>query len=152
MLPNNALQATREGARARAQTFGFRRMKYHDFHLRGYSVEQFGGRIVLDLVLNHPGREREESRIVFTGVACHSFDHSAHAIITDIEEVAVDDLVQEEEQRLSFLAHQHGLKHWKSDISVYIATLKKEQLRGWRIGSAIGFGGFVIARAIEGEP
>jgi hypothetical protein len=126
-------------------------MKYHDFHLRGYSVEQFGGRIVLDLVLDNPGREKEESRIVFIDVACYSFDHSEGAIITDIEEVEIDNLVREEEQKLSFFARQHGLKHWRNDLSDYIATLKKEKLRGWCIDSAIGFGGFVIARAIESE-
>ena len=139
-------------ARALTQTFGFRRMKYHDFHLRGYSLEQFGGRIVLDLVLDHPGREKEESRIVFTDVACYSFEHSAGAIITDIEEVEIENLAREEEQKLSFLARQHGLKHWRTDLSDYIATLQRERLHSWYIGSAIGFGGFVIARAIEGEP
>jgi hypothetical protein len=126
-------------------------MKYHDFRLRRYSVEQFGSRIALDLVFDHPGRKKEESRIVFTEVACYSFDHSAGAIITEIEEVEIESLAQEEEQKLSFFAQQHGLKHWRTDLSDYVATLRKEQLRGWRIGSAIGFGGFVIARAIDGK-
>lgn len=127
-------------------------MKYHDFHLRGYLVEQFGGRIVLDLVLDHPGREKEESRIVFTDVACYSFDHSAGAIITDIEEVDIEGLAREEEQKLSYFARQHGLKYWRIDLLDYIATLKREKLRGWCIDSAVGFGGFVIARSIENDP
>lgn len=124
-------------------------MKYHDFHLRGYSVEQSGSRIVLDLVFDYPGRGKEESRIAFSDVACYSFDHSTGAVITDIEEVEVDVLAHEEERKLSFLARQYGLAHWKTDLSDYIAALQREQLRGWRIGSAIGFGGFVIARSVE---
>ena len=124
-------------------------MKYHDFHLRGYSVEQSGGRIVLDLVFDYPGREKEESRIEFLGVVCYSFDHSTGAIITDIEEVEIEALAREEEPKLSFFARQYGLTHWKTDLSDYIATLQREQLRGWRIGSAIGFSGFVIARSVQ---
>jgi hypothetical protein len=126
-------------------------MKYHDFYLRGYSVEQSGGRIVLNLVFDSPGREKEESRIEFSDVACYSFDHTTGAIITDIEELEIETLVHEEERKLSFFARQYGLAHWKTDLSEYIATLQSEQLRGWRIGSAIGFGGFVIARSIAGS-
>jgi hypothetical protein len=124
-------------------------MKYHDFHLRGYSVEDFGARIVLDLVCDHPDQKKEESRIEFCDVACYSFDHASGAIITDIEELDVATLAREEGQKLAFLARQHGLKYWKADISDYIATIQKEQLRGWRIDSAIGFAGFVIARTVE---
>jgi hypothetical protein len=124
-------------------------MKYHDFHLREYSVVDFGNRIALELVYDYPGEERQESRIEFSAVACYSFDHTCGAIITDIEEVDVATLAKEEEQKLVSFAHRRGLKYWKTDISDYIATLRKEQLRGWRIGSAIGFSGFVIARSIK---
>lgn len=124
-------------------------MKYHDFHLRGYSVKDFGARIVLDLVFDYPDRKKEESRIEFRDVACYSFDHACGAIITDIEELNVATLAREEEQKLAYFARQHGLKHWKTGISDYIAAIQKEQLRGWRIDSAIGFSGFVIARSLE---
>lgn len=124
-------------------------MKYHDFHLREYSVVDFGNRIALELVYDHPGQEKQESRIEFSDVACYSFDHTCGAIITDIEELDVATLAQEEEQKLVLFARQHGLRYWKTDIWDYIATLQKEQLRGWRIGSAIGFSGFVIARSIK---
>jgi len=126
-------------------------MKYHDFHLRGYSVESFGSRIVLHLVYDYPGGEKQESRIEFSDVACYSFQHTTGAIITDIEELDVATLVKEEEDKLLDFARQYGLKFWKTDISNYIATLQKEGLRGWRINSAIGFGGFVIARSVKGD-
>jgi len=127
-------------------------MKYHDFHLRGYSVEAYGTKIVLDLVYDYPGEEKEESRVEFSDVACYSFDHATGAIITDIEETQVSVLAKKEEQKLTFLAHVYGLKYWKKDLADYIAALEKEQLRAWRIGSAIGFGGFVIGRSVIGYP
>jgi hypothetical protein len=126
-------------------------MKYHDFHLRGYSVENFGGRIVLDLANVNPGGEEQESRIEFSDVVCYSFDHTTGAIITDIEEIDLTTLVREEEHRLLHFAKQHGLKFWKTDISEYAATLQKEGFKGWRIDSAIGFSGFVIARSVNGS-
>src|SRR4051812_23806606 len=101
-------------------------MNYHDFHLRGYLVEQSGRRITLDLVFDYPGREKQESRIEFSDVACYSFDHSCGAIITDIEEVGIAILAREEERKLSFFARQYGLDHWKADLSDYIATLQRE--------------------------
>jgi hypothetical protein len=127
-------------------------MKYHDFHLRGYSVEGFGSRIVLDLVYDYPGHERQESRIEFSDVVRYSFEHTTGAIITDIEELDVPTLIKEEEHKVVFFARQHGLKFWELDISDYIVTLQKEGLKGWRIDSAIGFGGFVIARSVKGVP
>lgn len=44
-------------------------MRYHDFHLRGYSVSDFGAHIELDLVYDYPDCEKVESRITFSGVA-----------------------------------------------------------------------------------
>lgn len=126
-------------------------MKYHDFRLRGYSVEEFGNRIVFDLVFDHTDQNIEESKITFLGVACYSFNHTTGAIITDIEEFDVASLAREEEQKLVCFAREHGLKHWKNDIVDYISILQKEKLRGWKIDSAIGFGGFVIARSVEGS-
>lgn len=124
-------------------------MNYHDFHLRGYSVESFGSRVVLDLVYDYPSREKQESRIEFSDVACYSFEHTTAAIITDISELDVDTLVKEEEQKLALFARQHGLKFWKTGISDYIVDLQNEGLKGWRIESAIGFSGFVIARSVK---
>ncbi len=70
-------------------------LRYHDFHLRGYAVSDFGTRIVLDLV--------------YRGVL--------------------------------FL---DGLKD-------YLNALRNEYMRAWRIASALGFDGFVIAKSISGE-
>ena len=126
-------------------------MKYHDFHLRGYSVEAHGATIVLDLVYDHPGRDIQESRIKFSDVACYSFDHTTGAIITGIEEVDIAALAKEQEQKLSFFAKQYGLSHWKTDLTQYVAALETERLRAWRIDSAIGFSGFIIARSVSGS-
>jgi hypothetical protein len=127
-------------------------MKYHDFHLRGYSVENFGSHIVLDLVYEYPSKDRHESRIEFSGVVCYSFQYTTGAVITNIEEMEVATLVKEEEALLAAFAQQYGLKYWKRDISDYIDTLRKERFRAWRIESAIGFSGFVIGRSVEGSP
>jgi hypothetical protein len=62
-------------------------MKYHEFHLRGYAVRDFGARIILDLVFDYPDRTKEESRIEFCDAACYYLDHACGAIITDIEEL-----------------------------------------------------------------
>ena len=126
-------------------------MKYHDYHLRGYAVENFGTRVVLDLVYDYPDTDKQESRIEFSDVACYFFQHTTGAIITDIEKLDVATLVKEEEQLLVSFAHQYGLKYWNKDISDYVDTLQKEQFFGWRIESAIGFDGFVIARTIDGS-
>ena len=127
-------------------------MQYHDFHLRGYSVENFGSHIVLDLVYDYPGTDKLESRIEFRGVVCYSFQHTTGALITDIDEMEVATLVKEEEAVLTAFALQHGLTYWKRNILEYIDTLRQERFRAWRIEWAIGFSGFVIGRSVEGNP
>lgn len=36
-------------------------MRYHDFHLAGYTVSDFGGTVTLHLIYDYPGQAREES-------------------------------------------------------------------------------------------
>ena len=127
-------------------------LRYHDFHLRGYSVSDFGSRIELDLVHDYPGcPEKVESRITFSGVVCYSFVHPSGAILTEIDEVPVASLVAEELSFLTEAARQHGLEHWGSGPDEYVRTLQKEWLRAWRLESAVGFSGFVIALNVEGH-
>jgi hypothetical protein len=61
-------------------------MKYHDYHLQGYTVADFGGKVTLHLVLDYPGRSRDESYIEFSRVALYNFTHTTAAIVTDIVE------------------------------------------------------------------
>jgi len=127
-------------------------MRFHDYHLKGYSVLDSGSRIVLNLAYDYPGTERQESVVVFEDVACYHFKHTASAILTDLEEVNLDALVAEEAVLLASLAHDHGLAHWKTDAGQYSETLRNLGMRAWRLESAIGFSGFVIAGNVVGTP
>ncbi len=126
-------------------------LRYHDFHLQGYSVSEGGERIDLDLVYAYPGEAREQSQITFSGVACYSFVHTEDAIITDIPEVPVDALVANEAAFLTENARLYGLRFWHSDLEQYVVTLHQQGLRAWKVIGAVGFYGFVIARAIHGR-
>ena len=127
-------------------------MRFHDFHLKGYSVLESGARIILDLAYDYPGVEKEQSRIEFSDVACYHFNHTTAAIITDIEEVDLKTLVEEQAALLVSFAHKHGLAHWRTDAVEYLGALKSKGMRAWRLESAIGFSGFVIARNVVGTP
>ncbi len=111
-----------------------------------------GSRIVFDLMYDYPGVEKVQSRIEFLGVVCYHFKHTMGAIITDIEEVELSALVNEESGLLESFEHDHGLAHWQTNVVQYADTLGKENMRAWRIESAIGFSGFVIGAAVEGTP
>ncbi len=129
-------------------------LRFHDFHLRGYTVSDFGTRIVLDLVYDYPDAGKDESRITFSDVACYSFLHPSGAIITDIDELDVATLVREEAAFFTRVAPQYGLRHWNySDrgLEDYLSALRNEQMRAWRITSAVGFDGFVIAKSVSGQ-
>ena len=123
-------------------------MRYHDFHLAGYAVSDFGATIVLDLV--GPGESREMSRIQFADVAAYHFVHTGGAIITDIAEVPLPEFVQQNGQQLADWCRLHGgYNHWSDDRAKYIATLEQGGYHAWTIDSAVGFEGFVIAKSVR---
>jgi hypothetical protein len=124
-------------------------MRYHEFHLRGYTVSDFGSTIVLHLVYDYPGQPKERSDIEFSDVICHYFIHGSSAIIIRIDEEPIAEFIREEEQLLSSLATKHGLNYWHTDASEYVRTLERKGFRVWRIASATGFGGFVMARNVR---
>ena len=124
-------------------------MRYHDFHLRGYTVAESGRKITLDLVYDYPGHSHERSLIEFADVACYRFVHSEGAIITDINEVPLDALVKQEEAFLTATAAAQGLSFWTVNLETYCEQLTKERYRAWRIDSAVGFTGFVIAKQLN---
>jgi hypothetical protein len=126
-------------------------VRYHDFHLAGYSVSDFGGTIVLRLVYDYPGQPHDTSRITFADVSAYHFVHTGGAIITDIDEVPLSQLIAEVGPQLAEWWRQHGgYAHWSDEPTVYIETLEQTGHRGWTIGSAIGFEGFVIAKSVQG--
>ena len=124
-------------------------MRYHDFHLAGYEVRDHGGTIVLHLIYDYPGRPKEESLIEFSGVAAYHFVHTGGAIITDLTELPLPDLLLRVGDRLGEWWRQHGGYHlWDDDREKYGARLQENGYRAWTIDSAIGFEGFVIAKAV----
>lgn len=125
-------------------------MRYHDFHLDGYTVRDSGGNLVLHLSLDSEHDGRVESRIEFTGVSVYHFVHTGGAILTEIVEMPVRELVKQEQAFLSEAAHKLGLRNWNQDLADFITCLEQQGLRAWGIGSAIGFEGFVVARAVSG--
>ena len=128
-------------------------MRYHDFHLEGYAVTNFGSEIVLDLVRNYSKPLPERSRIHFSDVATYHFIHTGNTIITEITETSLSDLLAKYGDQLTEWWRLYGgILHWKDDRAGYIETLQQKGYSAWTIHSAIGFEGFVIARAIGSSP
>ena len=123
-------------------------MHYHDYHLRGYTVSEFGKRIVLDLVFDYAGLPKAESRIEFTGVAAHQFTLGMGAIIVEIVEEPIAAFVESQRPLLAQIANEIGLAHWVAPGDDYAQRLEDAGLRVWNIESAIGFSGFVIAKDV----
>jgi hypothetical protein len=127
-------------------------MRYHDFHLEGYAVTKFGSEIVFDLVWNYPDSPIERSRIRFLDVVAYHFIHTGGAIFTEIMDVSLPDLFREHGDQFTEWWRMHGgFRYWKDDRDEYIETLKQKGYSAWSIYSAIGFGGFVIARSVGEE-
>jgi len=96
-------------------------MRYHDFHLAGYEVRDYGSPIALHLVYDYPGQPKEESLIEFSEVGAYHFVHTGGAIITDLAELPISDLLE----RVG------------------------EELTGWCINMAVLFCGMTTERPIE---
>ncbi len=124
-------------------------MRYHDYHLREYQVSEFGKRITLHLVFDYPGKPKDESQIEFTDVALYNFVHTGGAIVTSIEETALSDLLSEVEGFLVTWQKQHGIHGWSDTVENYRRSLEAAGRRAWRIDSAVGFYGFVVAQSIN---
>jgi hypothetical protein len=124
-------------------------MQLHDFRLAGYSVLAGGSRVTLHLEYGYPGQPREESHIEFGDVAAYHFVHTGEAVITDIEEVPLADLLDSVGGRLAEWWRRHGaLRHWSDDRGAYLAALEAGGYRSWEISSSVGFEGFVIAKRL----
>jgi hypothetical protein len=123
-------------------------VRYHDFHLTGYSVRNYGSELVLHLELPLGGDD--ESHVRFADVEAYHFVHTGGAIIVDILEIPLAELLDSDWNQLAERWRLHGaIPHWDDDRAKYQATLEGHSYRAWDIGSAIDFGGFVIAKSIE---
>jgi hypothetical protein len=129
-------------------------MRYHDFHLAGYMVSDFGCTITLHLVYDYPGQAKEESVIQFSEVAAYHFIHTGGAIIVQITEEPIGGLFRRIGGDLAEWWRLHGgYPLWDDDLNTYQAKLEGAGYRSWTIDSAIGFEGFVIAKAVaQKEP
>lgn len=125
-------------------------MHFHDFHLDGYEVTQQGRAIVLHLSKPSADGERVDSRIAFSDVVLYDFTHTGGAILTDIREEPVTSLVRERASDIAAWHARSGVHLWCDSAEKYSADLQHGGYRAWRIESAIGFDGFVIAREIAG--
>ncbi|MDX2109038.1 MAG: hypothetical protein SFY80_02230 [Verrucomicrobiota bacterium] len=123
-------------------------MRYHDFKLRSYTVSDMGRKIELHLVYDYPGATEIDSHIEFTDVVCYHFVHTEGTILTDIDEEPLRDFVKNEEGFLASSATQNGLRLWRTDSTDYLHRLEDGGYHAWRLGSAIGFSGFVVARTV----
>ncbi len=124
-------------------------MRYHDYHLEGYEVSNRGERITLNLVYGYPGSETDESIITFEEVALYNFIHTAGAIITDIEEESLNDFLSGLADEITEWFRLYSVRYWKkSGFEGYVAGLVQSGFKVWRIESAIGFYGFVVAKRV----
>jgi hypothetical protein len=124
-------------------------VRFHDFHLAGYTVSDFGRTIALDLVYDYPNQPPETSHIKFREVAAYHFIHTGGAIILDIAELPLAKLLQQVGDKLAEWWRLHGgYAHWNDDRAKYLATLEQDGYHAWTIDSAVGFEGFVIAKSL----
>jgi hypothetical protein len=121
---------------------------YHDFHLRGYTVGDYGGSIVLDLISgSEPVRT---THLEFGGVESYRFLHTGGAIITYILKVPFMDAIRETGYDFVRDFRQHGGLSVACDSNEeYGLHFDSEGLHTWLIHSAIGFIGMVVARSLE---
>jgi hypothetical protein len=123
-------------------------MEFHDYRLRSYQVAEFGSLITLDLVYDYPGQAVRESQIRFHGVKLYHFVHTTGAIITGIEAVSLAGILGEYEASISAWAKDQGVADWRTGTQQLLKDWSALFLQAWRIDSAIGLKGFVIATSI----
>jgi hypothetical protein len=125
-------------------------LRFHDYHLQKYEVSDHGKTAKLYLGFGYPGKETDFSEITFTEVAIYHFVHTAYSIITDIENVPISTLFENERDNLQNWNRHFGVDIWKDDIETTVNYLQSNNYSGWYIESAIGFSGFVVAKSVNG--
>ena len=126
-------------------------MKFHDYHLRGYSVTDGGKTITLDLVASLMPTA-DVSHIRFSEVAVYHFTHLGGAIISDVFETTFLDAAKETAFDLANAQSSlGGLPFSVTDNSAYERYFTANEFRTWLLVSAIGFKGFIVARTVQQE-
>ena len=125
-------------------------LRFHDYHLQKYEVSDHGKTVKLYLGFGYPGKETDFSEITFTEVAIYHFVHTASSIITDIENVPISSLFENEKENVQNWNRHLGVDIWKDDIETTVNYLQSNNYSGWYIESAIGFSGFVVAKSVDG--
>jgi hypothetical protein len=123
-------------------------MRVHDYQLRAYEVTESGSVIVLDLVYDYAGQPKIQSRVRFSGVELYHFTHTMGSILFGIEEVALDELLEEQSNFVEVAATMYGIRGWQKGIDQYRDYLDGTGAKAWEITSSIGFDGFVIAGSL----
>ena len=124
-------------------------MRYHDYHINEYRVSDRGETITFDLVFGYPENVTDQSTITFSEVALYNFVHTNNAIVTDIYEVSIADLFKEIGPAVIEWNRMHGVKGFNGSSVQYIEGLQSQGYVAWCIESAIGFYGFIIAKAVK---
>ena len=124
-------------------------MRYHDYHLQSYEVSAQGKTITLNLVYHYEGQNPDKSQIIFFDVALHHFIHTNGAIIAHIDEITPSKLINEISSQVTEWNRLYGVRGWKNDSKEYASMLDSLGYKAWQIESAVGFFGFVIAKAIN---
>nr|WP_136252929.1 hypothetical protein [Ningiella ruwaisensis] len=125
-------------------------LRFHDYHLQKYEVTDHGKTVKLYLGFGYPGKETDLSEITFAEVAVYHFEHTAYSIITDIENVPIRSIVEEEKDNIQNWNRYYGVDIWKDDFEATVNYLESNNYSAWYIESAIGFGGFVVAKSVSG--
>jgi hypothetical protein len=121
---------------------------YHDFHLRGYTVGDYGRCIILDLMSG--SAPKRETLLKFTGVESYRFLHTGGAIITYILKVPFMDAIRETGADFTRELIQHGgLSVSFGSNEEYGLHFENKGFHTYLIHSAIGFAGMVVARSLE---
>lgn len=124
-------------------------MKFHDYHLREYSVTDHGRTITLELVESlAPGAD--VSIIRFSEVIVYHFTHLGGAIITDLFETTFLDAAKETGFDLSKIqAKLGGLPFAADDNSACQRHFTENHVKTWLLISAIGFTGLIVAKDLR---
>lgn len=124
-------------------------MRFHDYHLAGYVVSDFGRTVTLKLALDFRNFTKPDSEIQFSDVAYYAFIHSEGAIITDLYKVPLPEFLESNREELESNAHMYGVRYWSSDFQKYREYMIDNGFNAWNIDSAIGFTGQVIAKSVS---
>lgn len=124
-------------------------MRFHDYHLLGYVVSNFGRTITLNLVQNVNDPTTPTSTVEFTDVAYYQFNHSDDAIITDIREESLSESIERRQGDIESMAHIGSIRHWNGNFDSYRDFLINDKFRAWTIEAAIGFAGHIVAKSVS---